>query len=435
MRVAPFSWCCRDITEKGAVPMIVRIDLGVVEIDLADLSASQADARLHGLVRERERLAFAEMCAQVEAAGLSDRSCACGGELRIKDRRRRTISASGGEVEVTVRRLRCPECGVQVRPLDAFLAPGRRHTLPVIEAGLYLATDVSYAKSSVTLEKLTGAKISHGQLQRLAEAEGLRIDTALHALADDLYGLGLDPGEAVRRTRDDTLVIAIDGGAVPDRATGDDFEAKVAVIYGVRAEVSKGRHALVDRVGYAGIEDSVTFAKRVSTLAMLHGMRSAGRVLAIGDGAGWIRRMIRDFLPGAIYLLDLFHLKRRIREVLCEDTEADLLQAVFATCVAGEPQEALRLLAGHTPSEEKSETHRKLLYYIKANALGIANYARSDLFGSGCVEKGVDLIVSRRFKGLGRTWFKPGALGMLKLRMLRFNGQWDDYWSGRLATA
>jgi len=415
--------------------MIVRLDLGSLELDVSDLSASQADARLHELVRERERTAFAQMCAQVDAAGLADRSCACGGELRIKDRRRRNVSTSGGEVVVTVRRLRCPECGSQVRPLDAFLPPGHRHTLPVIEAGLYLATDVSYAKSSATLEKLTGARISHGQLQRLAEAEGSRIDTGLHALADDLYGLGLDPGEVVKRTRDDTLVIAIDGGAVPDRATGDDFEAKVAVIYGVRAEISKGRHALVDRVGYAGIEDSVTFAKRVSTLAMLHGMRSAGRVLAIGDGAGWIRRMIRDFLPDAIYLLDLFHLKRRIREVLCEETEAGLLQSVFAACAAGDPREALRLLAGHMPPEEKSEAHRKLLHYIKANALGIANYARSDLFGSGCVEKGVDLIVSRRFKGLGRTWFKPGALGMLKLRMLRFNGQWDDYWSERLAVA
>lgn len=415
--------------------MIVRLDLGSLELDVSDLSASQADARLHELVRERERTAFAQMCAQVDAAGLADRSCACGGELRIKDRRRRTVSTSGGEVVVTVRRLRCPECGSQVRPLDAFLPPGHRHTLPVIEAGLYLATDVSYAKSSATLEKLTGARISHGQLQRLAEAEGSRIDTGLHALADDLYGLGLDPGEVVKRTRDDTLVIAIDGGAVPDRATGDDFEAKVAVIYGVRAEISKGRHTLVDRVGYAGIEDSVTFAKRVSTLAMLHGMRSAGRVLAIGDGAGWIRRMIRDFLPDAIYLLDLFHLKRRIREVLCEETEAGLLQSVFAACAAGDPREALRLLAGHMPPEEKSEAHRKLLHYIKANALGIANYARSDLFGSGCVEKGVDLIVSRRFKGLGRTWFKPGALGMLKLRMLRFNGQWDDYWSERLAVA
>ncbi len=415
--------------------MIVRIDLGVLELDVSGLSASQADARLHELVRERERTAFVQMCAQVEAAGLSTRSCACGGAYRIKDARRRTVSTLGGEVEVRVRRLRCPECGAQHRPLDTFLPPGVRHTLPVVEAGLYLATDVSYVKSSSALEKLCGASISHGQLQRLAEAEGRRIDAELHAAAGDLYGLGLDPGELVTRSRDDTLVIAIDGGAVPDRATGDDFEAKVAVIYGVRAEVSKNRHALIDRVGYAGIEDSVTFAKRVSTLAIMHGMRSAGRVLAIGDGAGWIRRMIRDFLPGAIYLLDLFHLKRRIREVLCEETEAELLERVVAACVAGDPQTALALLRSHTPTEDKTEAHRKLLSYIRTNAEGIANYARADLFGSGCVEKGVDLIVSRRFKGLGRTWFKPGALGMLKLRMLRFNGEWDRYWSGRLAAA
>lgn len=415
--------------------MIARIDLGVLEIDLTDLSASQADARLHELVRERERVAFADMCAQKESGGLKERSCACGGEYRIKDDRSRTVSTLGGEVEVRVRRLRCPDCGAQYRPLDGFLAPGTRHTLPVIEAGLYLATDLSYQKSSAALDRLTGARISHGQLQRLAEAEGLRIDAELHAAADDLYGLGLDPGELVTRTQDDTLVIAIDGGAVPDRATGDDLEAKVAVLYGVRAEVSKGRHALVDRVGYAGIEDSVTFAKRVSTLALRHGMRSAGRVLAIGDGAGWIRRMIRDFLPGAIYLLDLFHLKRRIREVLFEETDADLLERVVAACVAGDPETALELLASHTPPEDKAEAHRKLLYHIRTNALGIANHARSDLSGSGCVEKGVDLIVSRRFKGLGRTWSKPGALGMLKLRMLRFNGQWDHYWGERLAAA
>lgn len=179
--------------EKGAIldhfPMIVRLDLGTLELDVSDLSASQADARLHELVRERERTAFAQMCAQVEAACLSTRSCECGGDLRIKDRGRRTVSTLGGDVEVDVRRLRCPGCGAQLRLLDVCLAPGRRHTLPVIEAGRYLATDVSYAKSSVTLEKLTGARISHGQLQRLAEAEGPRIDAGLHALTDDLYGL------------------------------------------------------------------------------------------------------------------------------------------------------------------------------------------------------------------------------------------------------
>ncbi|MGB4581860.1 MAG: hypothetical protein WBI91_08360 [Coriobacteriia bacterium] len=115
--------------------------------------------------------------------------------------------------------------------------------------------------------------------------------------------------------------------------------------------------------------------------------------------------------------------------------DADLLEAVTGACAGDDPRSALRLLAGHTPCDEKAETYRKLIYYITSNAEGIANYARSDLLGSGCVEKGVDLIVSRRFKGLGRTWFKPGALGMLKLRMLRFNGQWDDYWADRLAAA
>jgi hypothetical protein len=321
--------------------------------------------------------------------------------------------------------------------LDLFLPPGRRHTLAVVEAGLYLATELSYAKASAAAEKLLGVRISHGQLQRLAKDEGPLVDAGLHAAAEDLFGLGLDPGQAVDRTRDDTLVIAIDGGMVPDRSTGDCMEAKVAVLYGVRAEVSKGRFSLVDRVGYAGLEDSVTFAKRVSTLAIAQGMLAAGRVLAIGDGAGWIRRMIRDFLPGAVYLLDLFHLKKRLREVIGEEEDAGLLQQVTSACIAGDPEGALSLLRAWSPpaDPERVEKHRKLLYYVRTNALGIANYARSDLFGSGAVEKAVDLIVSRRFKGRGMSWLRPGALGMLKLRMLRFNGDWERHWAGRLAAA
>ncbi|MBU1228298.1 MAG: UPF0236 family protein [Actinobacteria bacterium] len=416
--------------------MIVRIELGMLELDLSGMSVSQADVLLHEAIRERERGAFAEMCSLVEATGLADRTCACGGELKVKDRRSRTISTLGGETAVPVRRLRCGECGAQHRPLDPFLPPGRRHTLAVVEAGLYLATDLSYAKASAGLDKLTGAKISHGQLQRLAKTEGDRVDVELHAAADDLYGLGLHPGQVVSRTRDDTLVIAIDGGMIPDRSTGDDFEAKVAVLYGIKAEVSKGRSALVDRVGYAGLEDSVTFAKRVSTLAIRHGMLSAGRVLAIGDGAGWIRRMVRDFLPDAVYLLDLFHLKKRLRVVLGDEGDESLLGEVTAACVAGEPKRALELLRTYRPpTPERAELHRKLIYYVKTNALGIANYVRSDLFGSGAVEKAVDLIVSRRFKGRGMSWLRPGALGMLKLRMLRFNGTWEGHWEERLTAA
>lgn len=78
--------------------MIARIDLGVLEIDLTGLSGSQADAHLHEVIRERERAAFASLCAQREAAGLADRHCACGGSTRSRtggcERSRHSVARS-----------------------------------------------------------------------------------------------------------------------------------------------------------------------------------------------------------------------------------------------------------------------------------------------------------------------------------------------------
>lgn len=46
--------------------MIVRIDLGWLEVDLSDKNVSQADTAIHSMIHERERAAFISMCAQVE---------------------------------------------------------------------------------------------------------------------------------------------------------------------------------------------------------------------------------------------------------------------------------------------------------------------------------------------------------------------------------
>ena len=63
---------------------------------------------------------------------------------------------------------------------------------------------------------------------------------------------------------------------------------------------------------------------------------------------------------------------------------------------------------------------------MRSNALGIENYVCTDLFGSGCVEKAVDVLISRRFKLPGMSWLKPGAQGMVKLKVLRYNRTWND---------
>lgn len=415
--------------------MVVTIDLGVIELDLEDLSVHTLDLELEEVMRAKSREAFLAAAAEAERLAMVGRTCpVCGMAMNVHDRRSTPVQTLAGEVRLIRRRLRCPACGAERYPLEDFAPRDVRHTLAVIERALFLATELSYAKASEMMKRFFDADISHGQLQRLAKKEGALVGLDLSRATADLFELGLDPGELVTRTDADTLVMAIDGGAIPDRGSGDDMEAKVGVIYGVRAEVSKGRIRLLDRVGYASLEDSYVFMRKLSCLALMHGCRSAGRVLAIGDGATWIRRRIRDFFPRAVYLLDLFHLKRRIRELLgADERDGPLCEEVIAACVAGRPDEAQRLLAAYRPPVELTERWMRLIAYIRANREGISNYARSDLLGSGAVEKAVDILVSRRFKCRGMSWLRPGASGMLGLRLLRFNREWDSHWAGRLA--
>ncbi|MDF1541884.1 MAG: UPF0236 family protein [Anaerosomatales bacterium] len=294
--------------------MIVRIDLGVVEFELRDLTTALVDKGLEDAVREAHRQAAVAALAQVEAARIGSRTCPeCGETLTVAKTSKRTIGLLCGPVRVPVRTWGCG-CGHTVRPLAGVLPKGR-HSLALVERGLFLATMIGYQRSAETLSHLTAGEISHGTLQRLAKAEAARIDAPIAETTRELYVNGVQPDELAARDRSDTLVVAVHGGFVPDRATGYDFEAKCGVVYGLKAEVSKGRVELVDRVAYAGIETAEVFGQRMSAMAMEQGMLSAGRTILIGDGAGWIRRMAKDLFPDAVYVLDLYHLKHRIRQV------------------------------------------------------------------------------------------------------------------------
>jgi hypothetical protein len=47
----------------------------------------------------------------------------------------------------------------------------------------------------------------------------------------------------------------------------------------------------------------------------------------------------------------------------------------------------------------------------------------------------VDIVVCRRFKTRGMSWFRRGVSHLLHLKLLRLNGTWDRHWAGRLAEA
>ncbi len=48
--------------------------------------------------------------------------------------------------------------------------------------------------------------------------------------------------------------------------------------------------------------------------------------------------------------------------------------------------------------------------------------------GSGGIEKNIDLMLCRRFKGRGMSWSRAGAQNLLKLRLLRYDRKdWNAY--------
>jgi hypothetical protein len=52
-------------------------------------------------------------------------------------------------------------------------------------------------------------------------------------------------------------------------------------------------------------------------------------------------------------------------------------------------------------------------------------------YGSGPVEKTVDTTVARRFKKRGMRWYRRNVNPLLRLRLLKLNGEWDAYWKQR----
>ena len=249
--------------------MIVEIDLGVLTLELEEVSLCELETKLDEAMRAKQREAFVAFFKKRDVLNESTRICsACGERMKSQGFVVRKIGTLVGSVKIPRRRLKCPRCGIERYPVDEIISKNSKHTLPTIERALYLATDMSYHKASLTLKKLCGADISHGQIQALAKTEGTLVGQELKKAADDLFGLGLDPGEIVARTKEDTLVIAIDGGNIPDRRTKNDFEAKIGVVYGLKAQVSKGRTSLVDRVAYASLEDAFKFGQRLFCLAL-----------------------------------------------------------------------------------------------------------------------------------------------------------------------
>jgi hypothetical protein len=225
----------------------------------------------------------------------------------------------------------------------------------------------------------------------------------------------------------------------------DDFEAKVGIMYsGKELESKKAKHRryrLKDKVVYGGIEGADDFGERLYIQGeQKQSLSLARNLLLISDGARWISDIAGADYFKATYQLDWWHYEKKLRAAL--PGELKLQQELMNLLWQGKREEHRRLLKLKRLVDGPSEKLDDLIGYLEENWDGIYGSrglrgkieAREVLVvGSGGVEKNIDLILSRRFKGRGMSWSRAGAQNLLKLRLLRYDRRdWKAYWRRRL---
>jgi hypothetical protein len=414
----------------------IRIPL-TVRITLTQTDVHWVEAQLLEQRTELFRAALHAVVARIEATVLPRATCpACAGPVVGNGRVPLVLETLLGRLEYPRRRLRCPCCRLDVYPLDAALGllPGSGSTLGVRERALWAATEVSYAKAAAFLAKFAGLAVSHGSIHRWAQEEGQHLE-AREAQGQEA-AFGAEPARAdPSRPGPPRLYVQIDGTMVRQRG-GGQMECKVGIVYSERAEVSRHRILLLDKRTYASFDDAETFGERFWVHCAAQGAATAAQVVFVSDGAPWIHRLQRAYFPDALVVLDPWHLERQLRAVWGADGHA-LIARCLADAWRGDVAPLLRRVRGavaHERDPERWARGQELLGYLAANAAGIANLARLEATGSGAMEKTVDVLVVHRYKKRGMTWRRSGSNALLKLRLLKANGQWETYWACRRET-
>ena len=300
--------------------------------------------------------------------------------------------------------------------------------------------------------------VSASEIQRVVEQVGQR---ALKLQDEEVKQRGAPASlEAPIPTaeRPETVVIEMDGTCVMGR-DGTGHDVKCATVFGLDARATTGspgkeRPLLLRRCYCATSRGIRPFGAMVWALASWWGVRSARRVVVIGDGGDWIWNYSRDrlhfTLAGGrvvkpVEILDFYHAAENLgkaRQEIFADSESPAAKAWFdrwrGRLRQGEVDAVIKELdkRAHAAKDQKRcdalrvrknyfAHHRKRMNYPEYEALGLP-------IGSGAIEGTCKNLIKGRMDGVGMRWdAQEGIELMTALRVRLFNDRWEDLWAAR----
>lgn len=380
--------------------------------------------------------------------------CECGAEARYAGRHTKTLTSVLGTLAVQRAYYSCDVCHKGIFPRDHALGIVDSLISPaVIRMIGHVGAMVSFEEGHELLNTLAGIKVTTKQVERSAEKLGVEISRDENNHIEPVCDFEVAP----------TLYLGMDGTGVPMRkaelagrkgkqkdGSSKTREVKLCTVWSAESRDDEGVPVRDEgSVTYsAAIESAANkdtneipsdFAQRVMREATRRGFDRAKRRVVLGDGATWIWNLAEEYLPGAIQIVDRFHVKQHLFDAAkaiygeTSDLAKTWAHQRYEELDAGNTDKVLASLSVHASS---CEVARKCVDYIKSNQQRM-NYADFHAQGlctsTGVVEAGCKTVIGTRLKRAGMHWTLRGANAIAALRCCKLSGRFEDFWERRVA--
>jgi hypothetical protein len=384
-------------------------------------------------------------------------TCPCGHQAHYRELRSRRLLTVLGEVELLRPWYLCPHCHNGQFPVDRQLDIEDRDGSPgVRRMQALVGQDSPFEHGREQMKILAGLEVTAKSVERTAEAIGADIGESEQEEIGKIVQLDLPiiVGQPIP-----ILYVQMDGTGVPvvkketegrkgktDGQPAHTREAKLGCVFTQTAWDKEG-YAIrdPDSTTYTGaIETAEEFGKRIYREAWNRGWNRAKKKVIMGDGAEWIWNLADLHFPGAVQIVDLYHARQHLWELVRTLYPNDPVNQQAWMKVhqkrlldKGKIEKlVLSLLSIESTNAEVRKKIRTEADYFERNTerMRYPKFRRQHLFvGSGVIEAGCKTVIGSRLKQSGMFWTVRGANSIIALRCCHLNGRFEDYWETRRA--
>jgi hypothetical protein len=368
----------------------------------------------------------------------------CQGTAHYQRQREGTLLTMFGKVKYRRAYYTCPICHQGHYPLDERLGLRPNQMSAEVErlAGL-VGVQTAFGKGSQLFEELTLVSLSDHSLDKSAQAYGrtvAEVEQHWHAEA-------ADQEVQLRRKREARPVLrlygAMDGALMHIRGDEENAwrELKIGAWFQAKGQPpktpdGKWRIQAEDITYFADVCEAPTFGELLWASGLQRNANQAVELIFIGDGAAWIWRLVEQYFPDALQIVDWFHACEYVADVARHafaepKNRQDWLTAIRSALWEGELDGVIAACQALVQPDRDSDDDpaQKAVTYFTNNRhrMDYPTYRKNGYqIGSGTIESAAKQIVAQRMKVTGAIWNLDSARLVAKARAAFLSDQWDD---------